>query len=92
LRRGEGRRESEGSEDQVSPLPQEVPVGELVAESEAPVLREAEDVELVVIHELGDALHFEVCLDSVQVLGPKGHLSGLVRVSVAKIHEHRATT
>jgi hypothetical protein len=41
---GEGRRESEGSEDQVSPLLQEVPVSELAAEGKAPVFRKAKDV------------------------------------------------
>jgi len=47
--------EPDRSEIQVSPLPQELPVSELITESKPAIFREAEDVELLVVHELGGA-------------------------------------
>ena len=81
--------EPDRSEGQVSPLPQQPPVGELVAEGEAPVLREAEDVEFLVIHEVGAAVLAEVRLDPVQVLEAGVH-RGLAVVGgfvVASVHD-----
>jgi hypothetical protein len=63
------RREPDPLEVQVSSLPERGPVGELPAEGEASVLGKAEDVELLLVLELGAALLPDVSLDVAQILG-----------------------
>ncbi len=75
------------SEDYVPPLPQALPVGELLAESEATVLGEAEDVEVLVVDELRGAPLPVVHLDSVQLLDSQGcRLGKVAGFSVTNIH------
>jgi hypothetical protein len=62
------------SELQVPSLLQQVPVGELLAEGEALVFREAKDIEFLVVNELGATLRPEVRLDIAQVLGRETRL------------------
>ncbi len=81
-------REPNRSEVQVSPLLKEPPVGELLAESKPAVLRKAEDVELLVIHELGGTLFCKVLLDVTQILGAEVNRSPRVvgRFVVIVVH------
>jgi hypothetical protein len=59
--------ESDRSEFQIPPLLQKLPVSELITEGKPTIFREAVDVELLVVHELGGAPLPDVRLQVAQV-------------------------
>jgi hypothetical protein len=86
---GAGRRELRSSEGKVSSLLEQRPVGELVAEGETPVLRETEDIQLLVVHEVRATVLVEVHLNPVQVLETRVHrgLGVVGGFAVASVHD-----
>jgi hypothetical protein len=75
------------SEEHVPPLPQPLPVGELITESKPTVLWKAEDIELLLIQELRGAHLPVIHLDGVQLLDLQGCCLGRVAgVSVMTTH------
>ena len=76
----------ESSEGQVSPFPQQFPIGELIAESDAAVVGEAEDIEYHVVHELRGARIPVIHLEKVQLLLEGCCIGRFAGVFVASIH------
>jgi hypothetical protein len=77
------------SEGQVLPFPQPLPVGKLIAKSKPAVFGKAEDIEFVIVYELGAILLGEVSLQITEVLGPEAHraLGKLLSwIVVASVH------
>jgi hypothetical protein len=73
-------------EGYVSSFPQPLPIGELLAESEAPVLRKAKDIEYLVVQELRGARLPVIHLESVQSFLEGCCLGRFAGVCVASIH------
>jgi hypothetical protein len=80
------RRQPTRSEGQVSPLPQQLPIGELIAESDAAVVGESEDIEYHVVHELRHARIPVIHLEKVQLPLEGCCIGRFTGVSVASIH------
>ena len=80
------RRQPTRLEGQVSPFPQQLPIGELVAESEAAVVGEAEDIEYHVVHELRGARIPVIHLKKVHLPLEDCCIGRFAGVSVASIH------
>jgi hypothetical protein len=78
------------SEGQVLPFPQPLPVGKLIAKSKPAIFGEAEDIEFVIVYELGAILLGEVSLQITEVLRPEVHRAlGKLLISwivVASVH------
>lgn len=80
------RRQTTRLERQVSPFPQQLPIGELIAESDAAVVGEAEDIEYHVVHELRGARIPVIHLEKVQLPLEGCCIGRFTGVSVASIH------
>jgi hypothetical protein len=80
------RRQPTRSEGHVSPFPQPLPIGELIAESNATVVGEAEDIEYHVVHELRGARVPVIHLEEIHLPLEGCCLGRFAGVSVASIH------